>query len=223
MKKILLIIAITTFLAFTTQAALIAHWGFDSYTGSTTVLPNDGPQAATATFTIAGPATLAAGTGTILNDPRIPANASVSLNTSAGTGQNTTTFTIHVNGGNLSGFIVSFAANKGTEGARKHTWAYSTDNVNFKDWVISTQSTFSGYSVLQANFTGVTAINGAQNVYLRDTITEATGTTSTTDFDNFQLNATVAIPEPVNVALGLFGLGFAGVILGRRLVKFVRR
>src|SRR5437016_415999 len=58
MKKTLLTIVALTTLVATTQAALIAHWGFDSFTwnpngsgGSRTISPEDGSQLS-ATFTI---------------------------------------------------------------------------------------------------------------------------------------------------------------------------
>ena len=220
MKKILLTIVVFTSLAMTTQAALLAHWSFDSYAGGIAALrPDDGNQLGD-TFTPGngtGTPTFTAGIGTPLNDPRsLPATPSI--NVGAGTAANGSTFTIQVNGVGYSAFTVSFEVNKSGSGVKDFTWAYSTGS-GFTD-ITPQSATASGYQVLTFNFSGVTALNNASSIFLRATLNGATGSGSTTDFDNFQVNA---VPEPVNVALVLFGLGVVGMKFGRRLCSFVRR
>lgn len=69
-------------------------------------------------------------------------------------------------------------------------------------------TSFASYTV---DFSGISALNGATSVYFEVTGGENGGGDFT--FDNFLVSA---VPEPVNMALALFGLGFVGVAVGRR-------
>ena len=52
LKKTLLTLVVVTALSAGANAALLAHWGFDTYDGSQNpVLPEDGSQSGTATLT----------------------------------------------------------------------------------------------------------------------------------------------------------------------------
>jgi hypothetical protein len=66
----------------------------------------------------------------------------------------------------------------------------------------------------------VSQLNGASTIFLRNTLLGGSSG-GTSDFDNIQVLA--QIPEPINVALALFGLGFVGLRFGRRLCSFVRK
>src|SRR6266404_1614746 len=114
MKKFLLTIVVFTSFAIATQAALLAHWSFDSYAGGIAALvPNDGNQLGD-TFTPGngnGKPTFAVGTGNTLNDPRPSPAVTPAIDVGLGTAANGSTFTIHVNGTGYSAFMVSFAVN----------------------------------------------------------------------------------------------------------------
>src|SRR5438309_7089700 len=98
LKKTLLALVAVMALSASVNAALLAHWGFDSYDGSQNpVLPEDGSQSGTATLTTATPgATLSAPAGTTLNDPRPTPSASQALQYAGNaTAINGSTFVIH--------------------------------------------------------------------------------------------------------------------------------
>ena len=221
LKKTLLTLVVVTALSAGANAALLAHWGFDTYDGSQNpVLPEDGDQSGTATLTTATPgATLSGPVGTTLNDPRGTPSASQALEyTGNATAINGSTFVIHFSGTGLSTFVVTYAAFADSSGASINTWAYSTDGTTFTD-LGGTLSVGTAYSVLTADFSAVTALDGAANVYLRNTLSGGTGNNKNSDFDNIQVSS---VPEPINVALVLFGLTFCGVTFGRRLIGFAR-
>ena len=166
-----------------------------------------------------GTPTFAAGTGSTLNDPRPSPTITPAIDVGVGTLANGSTFTIQVNGAGYSAFMVSFAVNRTGSGVKDFTWAWSTTGSSFTD-LGTVSTTSSGYQTLTADFSSVTALNNASTIFFRATLNGATGSSSTTDFDNFQVTA---VPEPVNVALVLFGLGVVGMKFGRRLFSVVRR
>ena len=224
MKKTLLAIFALTALTATTQAALIAHWGFDTYTSGDygPVLPNDGLQG-TAGLTVDSvnvPANkLNSVAGTTLNDPRTPPNASQAMQFQ-GQKANSGFITIHLSGTGMDSFTLTYAALRTQSGPENNQWSYSVDGgASFSTVGVGQPGAIgTTYSILTVDFTGVTALNGAGDILLRGTPTNAGG--GNADYDNFQVMA--AVPEPVNVALALFGLGIVGLKFGRRLFCFVR-
>ena len=227
MKKILLTIVALTTLAATTQAALIAHWGFDSYTSGDfgPVSPEDGLQL-TANITIdpAVPANkLNSVAGTTLNDPRVTPSASQAVSFK-GPHANSGFITIHLSGTGLSTFFLTYAAQRTQSGPHDNHWSYSIDGgTTFTDVGVGqmpVDSITSTYSIQTINFAGITALDGAADILLHGTFVTNPGGGSA-DYDNFQILA--SIPEPVNVALALFGIGIVGLKFGRRLFSFVRR
>ena len=227
MKKILLTIVALTTLTATMQAALIAHWGFDTYTSGNygPVSPEDGLQP-TAAITV---------------DPAVPANKLISV---TGTTLNGTVafpgpsqamefkqpqanagfITIHLSGSGLSTFFLTYAAVRSQSGPHDNHWAYSIDGgVTFTDVGVGQMpldSITTTYSIQTINFAGITALDGAADILLHGTFVSNPGG-GNDSYDNFQVLA--SIPEPVNVALALFGIGIVGVKFGRRLFSFVRR
>jgi hypothetical protein len=230
MKKILLTIVTLTTLVASTQAALIAHWGFDTFTwnpaggSSRTISPEDGIQTS-ATFTIDPVALIpdnkiASVTGTTVNDPRGTPAASFAIEFQGQTGNNNGA-TIHLSGIQRSFFFVTYAGKASAGGTSQNTWSWSTDGTTFST-VGVTQPGVIGltYSTFTVDFSAVSALNTgtATDIYLRAV---GAGGGNNTDYDNIQVLA--QIPEPINVALALFGLGFVGLKFGRRLFSFVRR
>ena len=227
MKKILLaIVALTTFTA-ATQAALIAHWGFDTYTSADygPVSPEDGLQL-TANITVdpSVPANkLTSQPGTTLNDPRAVPAASQAIQFK-GPQANSGFITIHLSGSGLSTFFLTYAATRSQSGPQDNHWTYSIDGgATFTDVGVGQPplgSIGTTYSVLTVDFAGISALDGAGDILLHGTFVSNPGG-GTDDYDNFQILAQV--PEPVNVALALFGIGIVGLKFGRRLFIFVRQ
>jgi hypothetical protein len=225
MKKTLLTIVALTTLVASTQAALIAHWGFDSFTGSPlprSLSPEDGLQ--TSATLVVDPVALvpenklASVTGTTVNDPRGTPAASFAIEFQGQTGNNNG-YTLHLSGLVRSDFFVTYTAQATAGGTAQNTWSWSINGTTFST-VGVTQPGVIGltYSTFTVDFSGVTALNGATDVYLRSI---GSGGGNNSDYDNIQVLA--QIPEPINVALALFGLGFVGLKFGRRLFSFVRR
>ena len=226
MKKILLTIAVLITLTVTTQAALIAHWGFDGYTSGDfgPLSPDEGLQlGATITVDATVPANkLNSVPGTTLNDPRAVPMASQAMQFK-GPHANSGFINIHLSGVGLSTFFLSYAAMKSQSGPQDNHWTYSIDGgLTFSDVGVGQPANLitGTYSVLNVNFGGVTALDGAADILLHGTFVNVPGG-GTADYDNFQILA--SIPEPVNVALALFGIGVVGLRFGRRLLTFVRR
>src|SRR5262249_38344148 len=135
MKKILLTVIALSTLAVTSQAALVAHWGFDGFTVTSpprVISPNDGSQL-TSTLTIDATIPnnkLASVAGTTLNDPRVPASASQAVEFQ-GAVASASGLTIHLSGTGLSTFLVTYAAQRTSSGATANTWSWSTDGTTF--------------------------------------------------------------------------------------------
>ena len=208
-KKTLLTLVTIAALATSGNAAVLALFGFDTYDGTSPVSPESGTQSGTATLTTAsgpGGTTFSAQVG----------NPTLALGVGNGLAANGSTFTILVNGTGFTDFMVSYDVKKG--GVDSFAWQWSTDGSTFATIQFASPGTGSGFNSTTINFSGVTAINNAPAVYLRNSMTGATGQNGRTDFDNIQVSA---VPEPINVALALFGLAFVGLRFGRRVLSFV--
>ena len=195
MKMLKIAITIICFYVTTSQAALVALWSFDS---SNTSPATGGSQSGSATFSTTGVSSLT--TGTLLNDPRTSPSATqaIAYNTAGGN------FTLHISGVGLSGFIVSYAALKnGNSGDQ--AWFYSTDNSTYTPLATNPKAGPS-YTVLTVDFSTITALNGATDVYFRNTFT------SDITYDNIQISA---VPEPITLSLAVFGLCGIAWRLGR--------
>lgn len=107
---------------------------------------------------------------------------------------------IHVSGAGYSSFVVSYDAKQ--TGSSQLNWAWSLDNSSYT--YIPSQNLQTSWGNYSADFSGVSALNGAADVYLLTYASTEIG--QLVSFDNIQVNA---VPEPINVALALFGLGIA--------------
>lgn len=76
-----------------------------------------------------------------------------------------------------------------------HAWSYSTDGTNFTPFTTLTPT--QSPQTLTLDFSGIAALNDAGTVYLRDTMSGATLSTSASRFDNVHVIAT-----PISVASG---------------------
>lgn len=196
------------------NAALIANWQFNSYTGGnlSNFAPDAGTQSGTAKANISSPTggSLLQVAGTTLNETTVSSpNRALEFKNTGGN-PNPYVLTFQISGTGLNSFVVTYAAQ--SDHNPTISWAWSTDGTTFT--TVGTSPTLTAtYVTYTADFSGVSAINNATSVYFRETLTD-TGVSKLTDFDNFQINA---VPEPINVALGVFGVCAIGIGIGRRL------
>ncbi len=120
-------------------------------------------------------------------------------------------FTIQISGTGLSGFSVTYDGLAASP-PLSQTWTYSTDNVTFTPLAGGPSPLTASWATYTADFSGVSALNGQSAVYLRDSFAGDAA------FDNITVSA---VPEPVNVALVVFGLCVGGVSVGRRMYSRV--
>jgi hypothetical protein len=198
--------------AGTANAALIAEWQFNNYTGGAVSQAAEyGTQAASATAAAGTKYTFSQTTGTTLNEfaSSSPNNALRMVTTRGNPGD--ALLTLQLSGVGLSGFVLTYASQDSANISQ--TWAWSINGTVFNavaSTVVST--TWNSYTL---DFSGVTALNNATTVYFRNTVTTGRNGQSV-DFDNISV---AAVPEPTHVALGVFGVLFAGGAAGRRMIR----
>jgi len=228
--------------AVESNGGVIATWDFESGGFSATGGQNPwradslGTSGSLSSGTF-GWATVHAGVGTGTGNPgtsfefSTAKNKANDMNTTVGGSGTALTFsgsyltlTLTANSGiALNTFTLSYSAKAGQSaafsgGAVGNTWYYSTDSGT--SWHIMTSSAISfsadgAYHSESATFGG---LSGGGTILLRDAISGGTANdsvnTSFIDFDNIQVSA---VPEPVNMALAFFGVGFAAVAAWRKL------
>lgn len=190
------------------HAALIADWGFNSVTvGSTqavnsAISPETGLQTGTATLRVTS-ATVTGVAGTTVNDKFgiISATSGIELNQSG-------VFVITIDRTGWIDIQLSYAVQK-NGGSPDLTWAWSTDNStwNTLSTIIGVGSGWSAYT----NSVPIAA-QGSGALYFRATIA-GTGNRDV-QFDNIFITA---VPEPVNIALAVCGVGVLGVGMAGRI------
>jgi len=198
----LVLLAQLSFLTYA-EAALIAEWNFDD----SNLVADAGTQAGTAGFSTTG--------GAVSFPPRGGGRA---LQMAASTNQS---YTLALSGTGLSDFQVTY------EGlstplfifniSQAQTWSWSTDNVTYSSAGVSQTGalTAGGYSSYSVDFSGVSAIEGAPSVYLRNEIQSGVfGINTNLRFDNVSVSA---VPEPSGVmAVMIAIIGIAFLIKKRR-------
>ena len=211
--------------AASADAALIAYWNFPSSSGTSPFAADSGVQQATATLEASAGFTLPAGT-TVNQDPVSNPGATFDLSytggpTPAGIAQ---TVTLKFSGTGLQDFNVSYAgvrsAGPGGQSVSQ-LWEYSTDSgANWSSAGITQPAVLpdTAFAVQAVDLTSISAIEGAGSVWLRLTATSS-HKDNVFQLDNFQVST---VPEPVNVALGLFGLFVVTVGFSRRICGMVR-
>lgn len=134
--------------------------------------------------------------GDVLNDPRtttISGKAFAIANSSA----NSKSIVIKFSMEGYQNAQLTYATRCTATGFTNHAWAYSVDGVNFTTFVATepafqTAKTWETHTI---DFSSVTAINEAEDVYLRLTLTGATNATGNNRFDNIVVKANLAGPD----------------------------
>jgi hypothetical protein len=201
----------------TSQATLIAYWDFNGlttpYSSVSSVSGDQSPVAMDASNIPSG-ARQVWNTGTTINAiGATPAGDAIEFGrVDPSYDPNGTYFQIQFSMSGLTDLAVSYAQRSRLGDDAYISWAYSTDNSTYTTY--GTANTSDGSTWEQVDYTVTSALNGAATVYLRGTVM-GVNDQSFIRLDNLQLNAT-PVPEPVNVAMGLFGLGLVGTAAGRR-------
>jgi hypothetical protein len=194
--------------SFVSQGAVspVASWSFPNTPASLTPSKTASGETATMTYTGGTPTTVG---GTTVAFPTWEGTAAATIAVQ-GTVSASTYFVIHITGAALSDWTITYAAKTSNNGAgHTQTWGYSTDGTSWTTTGFTQPGNLgNSFSLYTVNFG--TALNGATSAYFR--VNGGDGGVSYT-FDNFLVSA---VPEPVNMALVLFGFGFAGVAVGRR-------
>lgn len=130
--------------------------------------------------------------------------------------QANTGFSLLVDATSWSGpFTITYDGESGAVGSVSQQWSYSVNSGS--SWtVLGTQPSAlatGSYSPFTVTFSDV-GLNNNAGVRFKDDLTGGAG-----NFDNIQISA---VPEPINVALVVFGVCVAGAGAGRRVYAWVR-
>lgn len=85
--------------------------------------------------------------------------------------------------------VMTYATRGTNTGFNTHTWAYSTDGVNFTQVKVITGRTNTNFTTQEVDLTDEDGVDNAATVYLRVTVTGASNTTGNNRFDNIQIHA----------------------------------
>lgn len=211
--------SVSFFIVAQADAALVAYWSFNQLSISSAGAPGTGtvPTSINAT-TGTGTISLTNWTGTVDDFGGTTLNA-LGTNTAEealsliGQAGNNSFITVVVSMSGLEDLVVTYAHRGTSTGFNAGGWSYSTDGIAFTPLVggpLPTRST--SFSVVTADFSSITAIDGASSVTLKYTLSGASDSGSNNRIDNLQINA---IPEPSMALLG--SLGILGAFRRRRL------
>ncbi len=193
---------------------VIADWNFNTYGGGafSSYTADHGSGSSSLAVAGNGTPTFSSISGTTVNaytgDP-----AGQALRTLLQGGNTDVQLVLHVTGTGLRDFLVSYAT---AGNGAPQTWAWSTDGSTYTT-LTPTVTAGSSWTTETISFTGVTALNGAADVYFRDTFAPKG---ATVDFDNFMVTA---VPEPITCALPLFGVIFTAGTAARSYLNRRRR
>jgi len=218
----------------TTQSYVlpIAAWTFDDTPATTVEPPSQTPKSVIANFGIqTGTATiyadgtngssdwnntttgneLTAFTGSIVNDPRVESAFSGMSYVAVGGTDNSANGKSWVIKFSMTGYqdpILSFATRGTSTGFIMHQWAWSTDNVTYTDFGTNTVTNTSTWVVRSLDMSDIDQLDQATDVYIRLTVSGATGATGNNRLDNVVINATEAAPttKTLNMTVLLEGL-----------------
>jgi hypothetical protein len=115
----------------------------------------------------------------------------------------------------ISQFSISYYARvSATTGSDTDIWSYSLNNGS--TWAsLSPQPATITTSWAQRTVSVDVEVASGSSIWFRNQLTAATANNINADFDTIQVNAVNVVPEPVNLALGVFGLVIGGTSLRR--------
>lgn len=216
MKKFGLLLVFSFLIVTSVNAqTLIAGWTFDDTPAApntpTSVFATLGNQTGTAGLYADGtngssawiadstgglPLELNAFAGNTLNDPRgggaIAGASYCPVNQTA----NGKSMTLKFSMAGYQNLNLSFATRGTSTGFNSQQWAYSTDGVNFTNFGSNTAINTSTWTLQTIDFSSVTTLNNAADVYIRVTFDGASSATGNNRLDNIQINATEMLTIP---------------------------
>ncbi|MEG2070406.1 MAG: Ig-like domain-containing protein, partial [Bacteroidales bacterium] len=216
MKKIsLLLLSILLTGATFAQEAVLTAWTFDNLAPSndtsstpltiasntdigiqtgTAMIYADGTNGSSALSNAAINPQITSFSGNVMNDPRSFQSAGKALAlASNSTNGKAIVFKFSTTG--YQNAVITYATRGTATGFTQHAWAYSTDGVNFTSFTTLEAVTTDAWAVKTIDFSTITALNNAQNVYLQLTVTGATNATGNNRIDNFVVKAVPAGPD----------------------------
>jgi len=221
--------------ALESNAGVVATWNFESpaFTGQNNYGANSVDTSLFASgalnYTLATSgsttATMAAGTGSPGTSMEFGTTGKGSLISGAVTGNplhnlSGTYFILTLvanNSDTRNTFTVGFDAKNSGSAPTGSLWYYSTDGR--ATWTAATVQPSGSIGTTYSHFTatfGGASVTGNGTIEFLQTATGVGNPTGTLDFDNITVNA---VPEPVNMALAFFGVGFVAVAAARRLAR----
>jgi hypothetical protein len=114
-----------------------------------------------------------------------------------GTTNNYQYFQFQIDMSGQQGLILTYATRGTTTGYTNQQWSWSTDGINFTHHttIPKEYTTNTTYTVQTVDFSDVPQLTGASEVYIRCTISGATGEAGNNRFDNIQFNAQQVVYE----------------------------
>jgi hypothetical protein len=202
----------------TAQAGLIAAWQFNAYPSGGGALkdftPDYGQPLATANMPEVSGATFARIAGTPLNAYNTASSPDYALGVTYVSSPANLVLDLKLSVTGLPDLTLTYAF-KGSGGAGVQTWSWSKTGVDGSYTTVSSSTpTTTDWAPNSVDFSSI--VSGyTGDVYFRDTITNGVSG-GTLAFDNILATA----PEPVNVALGIFGGVFlVGIVARSRNVR----
>lgn len=182
------------------RADLIAGWNFND----TSDFPDSSLAVSHGSGTLTtnwATANLTDATGSTINAfGGDPAGRDISFQNGGTTGNpanegNWLEFEISMTG--LADLVMTYAGRTTNTGMRELTWSYSTDGTSFTNHQIVDHVALFGsgnYGLVTVDFSSISALNGAEEVFIRGTFATLSGQSNPTAagsnrFDNFQFNA----------------------------------
>jgi hypothetical protein len=195
-------------------------WNFNN----NDLLPTSGTEMNTATLTYNGQGTSFAAGSTLNEMDTATAGDALTILGGATQVNNGKSLLFTVSMTNYQSLVVTYATDRSSRGFTSQAWLYSTDGTSFSPFQTVTPT--ASFALATVDFSSVSALNNATNVYLEVTLKGA-GTSGDNDaFDNivFSAASTVTtnggIPTPVPGGASLGGTGLVGLgMMGLRRRK----
>lgn len=221
-SKLLFRCAAVLFCAVASSGAALVNvgWNFDSGGTSSPYVPSS--TSANVSSASLAAATPSGGSNARLTSGGNPNGYLLFSGTPAQVNGSTLTFTITAGSASLvfSTFTFNYLRSSALGSPAAIAWSYSINGgtpVSLSGSVLSGSGSWG--SSVNLNLLNAT-VPANQTLTLVGLMTGGSGLTSgNIGFDNFGFSGTEAIPEPVNVALGIFGLGAFGIFLRRCFLR----